>query len=771
MSQRRLSWAEPLALRGLARPRRWLLASAGAMVVLGWASTALAADATDTSQPATGVAAVTITAERRETKLQETPIADTVLTAQKLDDERVVSMQDVAINVPNLTYTQFSTQESYFSIRGTLINNNAAGWDDAVSTFIDDVPATGLGDEDPDLFDLASIEVLRGPQGTLFGRNVTGGAVVVHTLAPSFTFTAKAEGTYGSDNLAELRGYVSGPISGDMLAGKLSVNLKYRDNYVKNTVLGRGGGAGGTRQGDVRGQLLWKPSPDVEVLFGADYLKDDSGGYATKLFGNFQPTLFAQPLSYDPNSTNQGFNGFQHREIGGGLIRVTWTNPIGVFTSITGYRSVNEDFPNDLLGDPTDQIFADGIVQDRQFTQEFHLASRTDQRLTWLVGLFYLHANKREANPLTFNFSPDGILGGLSYFEQEDQRIAVDSVAAFGEATYAITDSLKLTLGGRATYEHKSGRSIVFYVPDIGLPAGDVTYARGWNSFTPKVTLTWNPTPGLMLYATVAEGYKSGGWDLSGQAGTTPQDVAALLKTPFNPETVWNYEVGEKYTGFDNHLLFDVTLFDAEYKNLQTNQLVVLGNGTLNNVTTNAAGARVRGVELESSLAATSWLNLGLTYAYMDARFTNFPGIGGNPSFTGNRIPYAPQHQVHVTGEVHFPIASLGGKVAVGADFTYHTAIFFNNANDTLPNRAFAYNATTWRDIINLYANFTTDDGRWKLAVWAKNVANDRALLHGADVTAFLINPAVDNPTPQQAIFLAKYYPEPTVGVTVTHAF
>src|SRR5215472_5577351 len=166
--------------------RRMMLAEAGAVAALSVAPTAFAAEADNQSQAASSVAQLTVTAERRETKLQETPVAVTVLTANKIEATRVVSLQDVAISVPNMTYTQFSTQESYFSIRGTLINNNAAGWDDAVATFIDDVPTTGLGDVNPNLFDLSSIEVLRGPQGTLFGRNATGGAIVINTLQPSF---------------------------------------------------------------------------------------------------------------------------------------------------------------------------------------------------------------------------------------------------------------------------------------------------------------------------------------------------------------------------------------------------------------------------------------------------------------------------------------------------------------------------------------------------------------------------------------------------------
>jgi len=337
---------------------------------------------------------IVVTAEKRDTKLQETPIAISYISGSTIDNNRITDLADVALRVPNVTYTQFSSQESYFSIRGTLINNNAAGWDDAVSTFIDDVPATGLGDNDPDLFDLSSIEVLRGPQGTLFGRNVTGGAVVIHTQAPSFTPQARVQATYGSDNLAELRTLATGPLRGSELAGKISMSLRYRDNYVDNITLG--GETAGVTQGDIRGQLLWKPEGDTDILFGADYLRDKSGGYPTKLKGDFLPGPFPA-LSYSPDVTNQGYNGRSDRKIGGAEIRINWDNVLGKLTSITGYRSVDDSFPNSLLGDPANQVLALGIVQDKQYSQEVRLASKLDQKIAWIVGVFGLHSNKREA--------------------------------------------------------------------------------------------------------------------------------------------------------------------------------------------------------------------------------------------------------------------------------------------------------------------------------------------------------------------------------------
>ncbi|HLZ82955.1 MAG TPA: TonB-dependent receptor [Caulobacteraceae bacterium] len=732
----------------------------------------VAAEATDAAAlegAETPLSAITVTAERRQTKLQETPIAITALTSEALEAQRIVSFADVALHVPNLTYTQFSTQESYFSIRGTLINNNAAGYDEAVSTFIDDVPVTGLGDNNPDLFDLSSIEVLRGPQGTLFGRNVTGGAVVIHTQPPSFTFGGKAEVTYGSDNLVEVRGLITGPVVRDTLAAKFAVDFNHRDDFVNNITLG--GHTGGTNAADFRTQWLWRASPDVDVLFGADYLYDRSGGYATKLLGNFVPNLFPT-LSYDPNTTNQGYNGFQNRDIAGLLLRVDWRTRLGTVTSISGFRYVNDFFPNDLLGDPPDQIFSLGIVQDHQYTEEIRLTSPSDGRLTYVVGGFFLHSTKREANPLNFNFSPNGLLGGLSYIENMDQHVTSDDYAVFGEGNYKILNTLKLTLGARETYERKAGFSVIAYIPNIGLPPGSATYSHGWSSFTPKGVLSWQPSHEWLLYGSISRGFKSGGYDLSGQSGSTPAQVVQLLGTPFQPETVWSYEVGEKFTGFGDRLAFDVDLFRADYKNLQTNQIVNVNN-TFLSFTTNAAGARTQGVEVEASAQPVDWLSLGLTYAYMDAKFTNFPGVNGAKPNTGNTIPYSPRNQVHVSAEFHWPVTGLGGgHVGIGGDFTYHSQIFFTNANDT---PLFIRQHTPWKGIVNLHANYETADGHWKLSVWAKNVTNERALLHGADVTSTLVDNADFTPSQTPGgnafIFLAKYYPERTIGVTIARGF
>jgi iron complex outermembrane receptor protein len=694
-----------------------------------------------------------------------------VLTANRIEASRVVSFQDVAIRVPNMTYTQFSTQESYFSIRGTLINNNAAGWDDAVATFIDDVPTTGLGDVNPNLFDLSSIEVLRGPQGTLFGRNATGGAVLLHTLPPSFDFMAKLEATYGSYNLAEVRGLITGALSSDV-AGKLVIDYNHQDDYIHNVFLHNK--TNGTDLVDFRGQLLWRPNDKVDVLFGADYLHDWSGGYPTRLLGNFQPELFGG-LSYSPYDTNQAFNGFQHRDIAGAFARVNWQTDIGTLTSITGYRYVDAKFPNDIIGDPQNQLPTVGLVHDTQFSQEVRLASPSEQRLTWVAGLFYLHSNKREGGPIGFFFNPNTIAGLFAtppndYVQTSDQKVATDSFAVFGEANYALTPTLRLTAGARYSVERKSGRSVVTYsIVDPTLFPADSSYAHTWSAITPKVTLTFQPDHRFMAYGTVAEGFKSGGFDLSGSsAGMSSDFVNAALAHPFDQETVWNYELGEKLTWFDDRLVFDTAIFDDEYHNLQTSQLAII-NGVPVPQTTNAGNARVAGVEVESQLIPADWVTLGLTYAYMDAHFTSKTANGAPVPFFGDRIPYAPKDQVHLSADFHWPLPGQQGNISFGADYTYHTKVFFDNTNSA-PD--FLQRKSVWNSIVNAHLEYDSADNRWRVLLWGKNITATEPVLHAADVTVLFedLNEFLAGPPPN-ALFLVKYYPVRTAGFTVTRRF
>src|SRR6267378_4068042 len=326
--------------------------TAGADADTGRSSGAKNTDAGTSESDEDAIPVVVVTAQKRKTKLGDTPVAVSAFTPEAIERDHIQGLDDVALRAPGVTFVQVIKGETYISIRGTLVNTPGAGWDDSVTTFIDDVPMTGAGDNTPDLYDLRSIEVLRGPQGTLFGRNVTGGAIDIHTEPPSFEPHGKAELTYGQDNLAQVRGLWTGPLWGNTLAGKVSADIKHRDDYLKNVTLHDK--TYGDAIGNVRGELLWLPADDLKVSFSGDYTHDTSSGKIVRLSGSLEPSLYPN-LSYNPENTNQGQNSDLRKNVLGLSARVDWDTSWGTLSSITGLRDVRVNTNRSRLGDPDNQ--------------------------------------------------------------------------------------------------------------------------------------------------------------------------------------------------------------------------------------------------------------------------------------------------------------------------------------------------------------------------------------------------------------------------------
>jgi iron complex outermembrane recepter protein len=721
---------------------------------------------------------VTVTAQKRETRLEDTPIAVSAFTPDFIDRNRIQSLDDIALRTPSLAFVQLNKGEAYISIRGTLVNTPGAGWDDSVTTFIDDVPMTGAGDNSPDLYDLSSIEVLRGPQGTLFGRNVTGGAIVIHTQQPSFDPQGKVEGTYGLDNLAQLRGLWTGPLIGHELAGKFTVDVKHRDDYLDNITLHDKTFGDSVANG--RGQLLWEPSDSFRVLFSGDFTHDQSSGKIVRVAGNLEPSLYPN-LSYDPDRTNQGENSETHKNVLGLSARVDWDTAWGTVTSITGLRRVNNNTNWSRLGDPDNQALQTAIVRDKQYTEELRATSAPSARLNWLGGLFYLHADKQENDQLTFNLNPATVNGGAFPFPiagvgQNVQQQVVDEVGAlFGEVTYAILEPLKLTLGGRGQWERKSGSSAIVasFAPGNPLdafyplifPNAAAGYSDTWWSFTPKATLAYQVQDNLMLYATSAKGYKSGGWDTSASSdyGKPSAEVAQHLATPFQPEQVWSYELGAKYLSSDRRWQANAAAFLADYRDMQTNQFNPQ-TGVFE--TSNVGRARDKGIELETTQALTNWLTLGINYTYQNARYTEYVQSAAQNN-TGNTIPETPKHSVNLNAETKFVLGSVPGSFNVGGDYTYRSAVHFADSNNET---AFLLAQSKFDGIVNLHTTWNSRGDQWHVSLFATNLTDRHTVVYATDVSGFYLTPA-EAATAANRIYSVVRIPSRLVGLTARHEF
>jgi iron complex outermembrane receptor protein len=705
------------------------------MAILSMSDASRAADPVSTKPPTEDGAAVlteiVVTATRRPTLLEETPIAITALSGAALDRQHIQDFTDIAITAPSLVFTALSRQEAYPSIRGTTVGNDAPGSDLGVSIFIDDIPTTGVGDDDPNLFDIQSIELLRGPQGTLFGRNVTGGALVVHTLAPDFTPHQKVELTYGNYNLAEARGYVTGPFIDSELAGKFTFDVRRQDGIINNVYLNNT--TDSTKLWGTRGQLLWTPSDDLRVLVGADYNSDTSPYKVQQLIGNFQPSSFP-PLSYGPSNTNQAMFPSGDSKTSGGLIRADYSLPAVVLTSITGYRHADSTDFFSTSAEQFNEILQNYHVGADQETEEIHVSSPSgSQRLSWVTGLFFLNSNRDGLKHYTLNVQPTVLVGvavppydALQFTADNNQHVHARSYAVFGDATYSFAPEWKISVGGRYTIEEKRGHSEVYDTSGES-PNLAAEYSHRWSDFNPKATLSYQPGTKLLAYATIASGFKSGGYDTS---ATTDQGLA----TPFEPEKVWSYELGVKWTALDDRLVVNAAAYYAKYTELQVQEFQ-----NLQYVTSNAGQAYIPGFELETTFNALPWLTLMGNYSYMNAKYTQYVQ-GDGAVFTDNQIPFDVKFHYTLGADVHFVSPQLGGgEIRIGGDVTYQGKKYFENENNDY---SFITDNTKITGLVNVHANWTSANQAWQVSLWANNLNNKRYIINATELTAFYATPA-----------------------------
>ncbi len=719
---------------------------------------------------------VMVTAEKMPTPLERTPVAVTAFTADRLARDNIQSLQGVALRAPSVSYVEINKGEVYISIRGSRVNTPGAGWNNQVTTFVDGVPMTGMGDNAPDLYDLRSIQVLRGPQGTLFGANVIGGAIVIRTAPPSFRTHGKAEISYGQNNLVQTRAMVTGPLLGHTLSAKVTVNYKYRDNYLRNVTLHDE--TYGDNIGAVRGQLLWKPVDDLRVLFITGFTHDQSSGKISQLLGKLEPTLFPG-LSYGAEVTNQGRNSTMRKNVLGSSMRVEWSRPWGSVTSITGLRDVRVLTNLSRLGDPANQAWSTTRIRDKQWTEELRLASRGGGRLTWLGGLFYMHASKMEDDLYTYNLNPNTVNGGafpvpIAGVSQNVYQHVIDEVgAAFGQAGYELMPKWKLTLGARVQWERKYGVSSDQPSFSAGVPydvvyplifsAATARYSHTWHAFTPKMLLSYQATPALMLYASATEGYQSGGWDTSAASdyGLPGAEISRLLARAFQPETVWSYEGGAKFLSDDRRYRANLAAFVENYRNMQTN---VFDPVTAAFITTNAGRAQAKGVEIETREELLPWLSMGLDYTYLLARYTQYIE-SPTQNNSGNVIPVSPKNAVHLSVDARFPLGGADGTLSVGGDVTYRSRVYFSDTNSEAN---FLLNDSRYNGIVNSHVTWYSDSGNWHVSLFARNLTNRHTVAYATDVSGFFLTP-VEASDPANRIYAVERIPTRLFELTVAH--
>jgi iron complex outermembrane recepter protein len=525
----------------------------GVLGVMSWwrgAATAQTMPATDTSAGGESLGEVVVTAERRHTDLQQTPIAATVLTGADLTNMGVVTVDQLMFATPGATVNNFG-QGTDFDIRGIGKGEHNSQTSTGVITYRDGVATfPGYFQEEP-YFDVASIEILRGPQGTFGGQNATGGAVIVTTNDPVINggFHGYVQGQVGNYSDGGLQGAVNLPIS-DTLAARFAYDSEYRESFYKITGPDGGpytGNPGNLRAGAARLGILWKPDDSLSVLLKTDYDYLNMGAYPADPY-------YANNDLFDigANSPQQALDRF-----GRTILKIDYKLPDGIaLRSVSGYQKGVTDYVadldgtnylNDTFGDSTDETL---------WSEEFNVISPDTGFMTWILGAYIDHDKYTWPAPYTFYIGEPPGNPATEYLLQAINP--TQAVAGFGQVSFQLTSGLQLQIGARYTAAETSNHGQVLQY-DVLIP--DNQSAKYVNT-SGKVSLNWTIDPNNFVYAFVATGFKPGGLNVP---------VGLGQPNPFGPETLTDYELGWKLTSFNGHLRTQLDSFYYNYKDFQVN--------------------------------------------------------------------------------------------------------------------------------------------------------------------------------------------------------
>ncbi|WP_447752246.1 TonB-dependent receptor [Sphingopyxis fribergensis] len=676
-----------------------------------------AADSAASAAEADANGDIIVTAQRREERLTDVPISITAITGDQIAAAGITNSNDIGMVIPGL-YIPQTGQNVQPTIRGIGTTITAVGADANVALYIDGVYQSAQTSNSFALPDLDRIEVLKGPQGTLFGRNATGGAIVIHTREPSFTPTGSLNLSYGSFSEFIARGYISGPIT-DKLAASVSFVSTHDRGYTWNAT--RNEWNSETDEDTVRARLLWEPVEDLKIILTGQY-SDRASNLAQSikpLDGNVNvratnPGLY---LPSDPRIITINEPPIATVESKGGSLDIEWNGASGTLTSVTAY---SKDVPYQIFD--TDYTSLAVSVQEfttpsETFTQELTYSSDISGPFNFVLGAFYFD-NKAQL----IRWSRRALDGPLTAFL--DARTKTSSIAAFGEVYVDLTDRLRVIGGIRYTNEKKS-------IDATGVLNGADTLVTDdeWNSFTPRASILYEISPSTNAYATFSQGFKGGAYNPSFSAGLPVQTTAV------DPEKVTAYEVGLKHS--DRALRASVSAFYYDYTDIQVQILTSIG-GVNTTVIQNAADATVYGGDAEFNYRVSDVFSLQGGVAYTHGRYDSFLGAvlteplpnGGNRQFLGD---------------------ASGNKMIRTAPLTVNLGFNFNHpVNDNLAveiNSVAAYNSGFYMDpgnrvkqeaftLINASASLVFgSDGRFKLGIWARNLLDEEYNIYAAQST------------------------------------
>ena len=648
---------------------------------------------------------VIITAQKKAQNLQDVSIAVSAFSSDTLRNAGVENITDVTAMTPGFSISNYNPTTPAPYIRGAGTNSSSVGDDASVGVFIDEVYAGRAGAFDADMFDIARVEVLRGPQGTLYGRNVAGGAVNIITNNPTEELAVRAELSAGSYDLVAVSGLISGPLNADAgVRGRLAVSARQRDGWVTNVNTNNQ-----LRNQDnlsARGKIDFDISSALYLRLSVDYSEDDLTGPAARATEGLDPPLRGRPT----DKVSLIRDGFAEREIIGASARLVWDVKGGTFTSITAYRSNEYAFFDDMTGTWTRASLVNEAVEDSgQFTQEFRFTQTTDT-IDYTVGLYFFDEEVKRFE--TFDASATfGVPGTSRPLFNGEMRS--ESFSVFGELSWMPVERWTAIFGGRYNWDNKQADLRAANPDRFGFLVKPyaVDAEQDWKQFTPKLGLEFQASESVLLYASWAEGYKAGGFN-----GLAPIGEAAA--TPFDEEIASNYETGLKGEFLDQTLRLNASLFFTDYQDLQN---FFVDFDTFE-VVTATADAKMRGLELELWHSPLKGLDVFLAGSWLDTQYTKFEA---DPTVEGNNLMRAPQRTASGGAQYLWPLGNTG-DLLLRVDAMYSDTMYFSTRN-------IAQASTPSYTLVNARVGLQLYSG-WNLSLWGRNLTDATYAQHSFNI-------------------------------------
>ena len=691
--------------------------------------------------PAADVASdgdIVVTARRREENLLQVPIAVTAFSAVALERTGAVDLTDIQNTTPNTTLKDARGTNSTLAafIRGVGQQDPVPGFEAGIGIYLDDVYLNRPQAAVLDIYDVERIEVLRGPQGTLYGRNTIGGAVKYVTKRLPDHFELSLKGTYGSYNQADGIISISSPLGAGFKIGVSGARLT-RDGFGTNTNLGISNYNKNIWAG--RGTLEFEtPDSRMSIRITGDYTHDKSN---PRNGHRLIPGIASgTPVLANVYDTQAGLNNPTEDVWAGGLSMTAEAHLSDAvsFKSISAWRKDRSYTPIDFDALPAVDVDVPAIYKNEQLSQEFQFSYKSD-KLNGIIGYYYLGAKASTG----FDVLLSTTFPNFDAYTSGDVRTETSSF--FGDFTYDFTPQISLSLGGRYTIDKRDSK--IFKGNFLGVtsefggtptafraPSTNFSGSAVFRQFSPRASLTYKPNENHMIYASYSQGFKGGGFDPRGAATSAPisqgavrsdQDIYNYLL--FRPETVNTYEIGWKGSGFDHRLTWAVDGFYSDYTDVQVPGSVgctINGRPNFCGITTNAAKARIKGVELETTAVlargfagAGSAINLTGTLGYIDARYLRFIGPTGADVANVRDFQNTPDWTISGTLSAALPVGS--GMINASGTASYRSLTHqFETASPFLDQPGYT--------LFDAHLNYSFGEGKYTIGLHGKNLTDVR---------------------------------------------